>query len=71
MKSPTDHPPRKQTARAARDQRLARALRENLRRRKEQARAIAGAAGDRGRASILSGTALSSTSDGDDETTAE
>jgi hypothetical protein len=33
--------PRKAAARAARDERLARALRDNLRRRKEQARAQA------------------------------
>ena len=40
-------PRRKETETAAREERLARALRENLRRRKEQARARAPKAGKR------------------------
>jgi hypothetical protein len=39
--------PAKEKEHAARDERLARALRENLRRRKEQARAREPSAGDR------------------------
>ena len=39
MAEPTRSPEKKTDERAARDERLAKALRENLRRRKEQARA--------------------------------
>ena len=38
MNEPSQHPPRKNGERAAREDRLAKALRDNLRRRKEQAR---------------------------------
>jgi hypothetical protein len=38
MSEPSQHPPRKNVERAAREERLAKALRDNLRRRKEQAR---------------------------------
>jgi hypothetical protein len=41
MRDSSRPPPPQQTARTARDQRLAEALRENLRRRKQQARARA------------------------------
>jgi len=44
MSEVPDLPSRKQAERAAREQRLAGALRDNLRRRKEQARAQAGRA---------------------------
>lgn len=60
MKKSPGLSPRKAAARAARDERLARALRDNLRRRKEQARAQAappGAAAAPG--SVLSGGRLS------------
>jgi len=64
MKKTPHLSPRSQAARAERDQRRARALRENLRRRKLQARA----SGDRAPGSgILSGGALSSTSAGGGE----
>jgi hypothetical protein len=56
---------RKEAERRARDQRLAEALRENLRRRKEQARAQAG------RATGLSGEPLSGKSNGHGGTTAD
>lgn len=52
--------PRTEAQRIARDERLARALRDNLKRRKEQARAQAGSAGERDAA--LSSEALSSKS---------
>ena len=63
---------RKAAARSARDERLAQALRDNLRRRKEQARAQAappGAAADPG--SVLSGARLSRKTKAGGETAAE
>jgi len=72
MKTSPDLSPRKQVERAERGERLARALRDNLRRRKEQARAQA----ERGRAcgdaaTSLSGRPFSSKSDGHGGTTAD
>jgi hypothetical protein len=66
--------PRKQAERAARDARLAQALRDNLRRRKDQARAQADGAGGPAGASAtatLSGGPLSSKSNRHGGTTAD
>ncbi|MFZ3233789.1 MAG: hypothetical protein WA184_00275 [Stellaceae bacterium] len=65
MKDIPDFSPRKQAERAARERRLGEALRSNLRRRKEQARAQAG------RGSGLSGEPLCGTSNGHGDTTAD
>ena len=55
--------PRKAAERAARDERLGRALRDNLRRRKDQARMQAeGSRGDADTSTTLSGERLSSKS---------
>ena len=55
--------PRKEAERAARDERLGRALRDNLRRRKDQARLQAAASrGDADTSTTLSGERLSSKS---------
>jgi hypothetical protein len=63
MSNPPHLSPRKQAERAARDARLAQALRENLRRRKEQARAQSDrAGGDADPSATLSGERLSSKS---------
>jgi hypothetical protein len=63
---------RKQAERAARDARLAQALRDNLRRRKDQARAQAdGAGGPAGASATLSGGPLSSKSNRHGGTTAD
>ena len=63
---------RKQAARAAQEARLAAALRDNLRRRKEQARAqTARREAASGEAPGLSGTPLSSKSQGDGKDTAD
>jgi hypothetical protein len=57
--------PRKEAERAARDERLGRALRDNLRRRKDQARVQAGGTrGDADTSTTLSGERLSSKSSG-------
>ena len=66
--------PRKQAERAARDARLAQALRANLRRRKEQARSQADRAGgtaDADASATLSGGPLSSKSNRHGGTTAD
>jgi hypothetical protein len=63
---------RKRAERAAREERLAQALRDNLRRRKEQARAQrAGAAKPPDARADLSGAPLSSTTDRQGGTTAD
>lgn len=72
MKSPPELSPRKQAARAAREERLAKALRANLRRRKEQARAQMGRAGAKPDPSAsLSGGPLSGKSNRHGGTTAD
>ena len=72
MSKAPDLSPRKRAERALRDERLAQALRENLRRRKEQARAQAERDGKPNRAaSGLSGAPLSSKTDGDGGSTAD
>ena len=72
MNNSPDLSPRKRAERALRDERLAQALRENLRRRKEQARAQAErTAKPNNAANGLSGTPLSSKTDGDGGTTAD
>jgi hypothetical protein len=64
--------PRKHAERALREERLAQALRENLRRRKDQARAQAERAGKPDTArNGLSGAPLSSKTVGDGGTTAD
>jgi hypothetical protein len=65
MKHPPDISPRRQAEQAVRDRRLADALRANLARRKEQARAQAR------RARSLSGEPLSGKSKGHGGTTAD
>jgi hypothetical protein len=63
MSNPSDRSLRKQAEQAARDERLARALRDNLGRRKAQARAQADlAGGNLGASAGLSGEPLSSKS---------
>jgi hypothetical protein len=67
-----DLPRRKQAERTARDQRLGRALRDNLRRRKEQSRAReAHAAAAADACAGLSGEPLSSKTDRDGGATAD
>ena len=66
MKHYPDHSTRKEAQRTAREERLAQALRANLRRRKEQARAQANSAGGKpGPGTALSGRPLSGKSTGD------
>jgi hypothetical protein len=62
MKQRPDLSPDKESERIARNARLARALRDNLKRRKEQARAQAAAAGEGQVRASLSDEALSSKS---------
>jgi hypothetical protein len=62
MKQRPDLSPRKEAERIARTQRLARALRDNLQRRKDQARAQAAAAGEAQAPASLSDEGLSSKS---------
>jgi hypothetical protein len=71
MKSVPDLSPSKITARAARDERLAQALRDNLRRRKEQARAQADRGGSNADAAALSDGPLSDKSNRHGGTTAD
>jgi hypothetical protein len=72
MKNPPDLSAGRAAVRAARDQRLARALRENLRRRKEQARAQADPGEDDAASSpALSGGAVSGTNHRRGGTTAD
>jgi hypothetical protein len=65
MKDTPDFSPRRRAERAARDRRLGEALRANLARRKDQARAQAERAGG------LSGEPLSGKSNGHGDTTAD
>jgi hypothetical protein len=72
MNKTPDISPRKRAERALRDERLAQALRENLHRRKEQARAQAERAGKPDTAGNgLSGAPLSSKTDRNGGTTAD
>lgn len=72
MNNPPDLSPRKRAECALRDERLAQALRENLRRRKEQARAQAERASKPNEAGNgLSGAPLSGKTDGDGGPTAD
>jgi hypothetical protein len=71
MGNPPDLTPHKQAERAAREERLARALRANLRRRKEQARAQSGRADAEADPAALSRGPLSSKSKRQGGTTAD
>jgi hypothetical protein len=72
MNRTPDLSPRRQRLREARDERLARALRDNLRRRKEQGRTHAAAAGGSGGPlTSLSGDPLSIKSTDDGGTTTD